>query len=212
MLTKIHKTVRRRKIFINRKKRITASPLIFKIHYAPQIISFKIPDIWNFLVLSIKSHKMIYMFSDVYFFKIHLRTHFNFFYLNPISNIFSIYHRFRSTYSKLYWYWVRLVSTSFYSMFYKKIKFKGKGYHVFKNLRNTIVFRFNYAHKLMIYAPWISIKFLSKTSLFFFGINLFDINYSTLEFKTLRPINLFTMKGVRFSKQIIYKKTGKVPN
>tara|TARA_B100000795_G_scaffold73607_1_gene52083 strand:- start:7717 stop:7854 length:138 start_codon:yes stop_codon:yes gene_type:complete len=30
------------------------------------------------------------------------------------------------------------------------------------------------------------------------------------QIKALRPINIFTGRGVRFNKQIIYKKTGKV--
>jgi hypothetical protein len=36
------------------------------------------------------------------------------------------------------------------------------------------------------------------------------MNFKAKEFKQARPINIFTGKGIRFTKQIIYKKTGKV--
>jgi len=43
-----------------------------------------------------------------------------------------------------------------------------------------------------------------------YGTSLSDLTNVGLQIKYLRPINIFTGRGVRFNKQIIYKKTGKV--
>jgi ribosomal protein L6P/L9E len=70
--------------------------------------------------------------------------------------------------------------------------------------------QFGYSHKIQLFFFSFNIKFLSKTSIFFFGLNYKQINFCSYELKNIRPINIFTSKGIRFSKQIIYKKTGKI--
>jgi ribosomal protein L6P/L9E len=91
-----------------------------------------------------------------------------------------------------------------------KIKFKGKGYYIYKNKRNTITPQFNYAHRLYLYSYFISVKFLSKTSILLFGFLKSDIMGVAFNLKKMRSISIFTGRGVRFSRQIVYKKTGKV--
>lgn len=90
------------------------------------------------------------------------------------------------------------------------MKFKGKGYYIYKNLRNTIALQFGYSHLVRIFSYIISLKFITKTIIFVFGINKTDIFKTGKTFYFKRPQNIFTGKGVRFSKQIIYKKTGKI--
>jgi len=43
-----------------------------------------------------------------------------------------------------------------------------------------------------------------------FGFIKQDIAYAAHNLKSKRHINIFTGRGVRFAKQVIYKKTGKV--
>ena len=91
-----------------------------------------------------------------------------------------------------------------------KIKFKGKGYYIYKNKRSTITPQFGFAHRHYIYAFYIFVKFRTKTSIMLYGTSLNDLVNVGLQIKGLRSINIFTGRGVRFNKQIIYKKTGKV--
>ena len=51
---------------------------------------------------------------------------------------------------------------------------------------------------------------LSKTSIFLFGFVKSDLLKVGHGLKQMRPINIFTGRGVRFAKQVIYKKQGKV--
>ena len=61
-----------------------------------------------------------------------------------------------------------------------------------------------------MYSYFVRIKFLSKTSVIIFGFVKDDIKKIGLMLKKMRPINIFTGRGVRFNKQTIFKKVGKV--
>jgi ribosomal protein L6P/L9E len=98
----------------------------------------------------------------------------------------------------------------FTSFSFKKIKFRGKGYYLYKNMRNTITPQFGYSHRIYIYLYFTRVIFLSKTKVLLFGLNKDDLSLSTLAIKDKRKINIFTLRGVRFARQVIYKKTGKV--
>ena len=91
-----------------------------------------------------------------------------------------------------------------------RMRFRGKGYYIYKTLRNTIAPNFGYAHRVYVYSYFVSLKFLSKTSIILFGTSkkdLFKVGYG---FKRTRPMNIFTGRGVRFVRQIVYKKIGKI--
>jgi hypothetical protein len=61
-----------------------------------------------------------------------------------------------------------------------------------------------------LYSFFTSVKFLTKTTILIFGLNYSEINKISYKLFNIKKINIFTGKGIRFSRQIIYKKTGKV--
>lgn len=95
----------------------------------------------------------------------------------------------------------------FYLCEYTKIKFAGKGYKIKKNTKNSFVLLFNRAHTTTIWWRDIFVKKLKKYKMY--------IKYTTANknfIKTIidvRPINIFTKKGLRQSRQILLKKKGK---
>jgi len=91
-----------------------------------------------------------------------------------------------------------------------KLKFKGKGYYIYKNRRNTITPQFGHSHRIYIYSYFTTVRFLSKTSVLLFGFSKNDLFRVGYQIKHARPINLFTGRGVRFNRQILYRKTGKI--
>ena len=91
-----------------------------------------------------------------------------------------------------------------------RMRFRGKGYYIYKTTRNTIAPNFGYAHRLYVYAYAVSLKFLSKTSIIMFGFCKKDLLEAGYGFKSTRPINIFTGRGVRFARQTVYRKIGKV--
>ena len=102
-----------------------------------------------------------------------------------------------------------LIASSF-SPTFKKIKFKGKGYYIYKNNRNTITPQFGYSHRIYIYSFFNNVRFLGKTTVLLFGLVKSDVIKSSLSIKEKRTVNIFTGRGVRFARQTIYKKQGKV--
>lgn len=94
--------------------------------------------------------------------------------------------------------------------FFLKIRFKGKGYYMYKNSRNTIAPQMGYAHRVYVYSSATSVKFLSKTKILLFGLSKRDVMSTGYGLLAVKPVNIFTGRGVRFARQVIYKKTGKV--
>lgn len=111
---------------------------------------------------------------------------------------------------RLFWQHLTHLFVSFLKPFLVKLKFKGKGYYVFKGSRQTITPQFGFAHRRYFYAPSLRVKFLSKTKIVLFGFSKQDLFHTAYAFQTYKPINVFTGRGVRFAKQVIYRKTGKV--
>lgn len=102
------------------------------------------------------------------------------------------------------------VLNSFYKPSFKKIKFRGKGYYIYKNPRNTIAPQFGYSHRLYIYSYFNKVKFIGKTTVILFGLVKNDLISAALDLKSKRSMNIFTGRGVRFARQVVYKKQGKV--
>ncbi len=132
--------------------------------------------------------------------------------MNYEKNSNSIFFKFSliNLYYSLFWNYFKLLFYSFSKIFFKKLKFKGKGYYIYKNNRNTIALQFGYSHMYYLYSFFTSVKFLTKTTILIFGLNYSEINKISYKLFNIKKINIFTGKGIRFSRQIIYKKTGKV--
>jgi hypothetical protein len=100
--------------------------------------------------------------------------------------------------------------------FFKKITFAGKGYKIkkiYKNIKyiykNIVSFYFNKSHFNIVYFNNILLKKLKKTKLIIYTTNLKHLYYLTNIILNIRKVNIFTLKGLRLSRQIIYKKIGK---
>jgi ribosomal protein L6P/L9E len=126
------------------------------------------------------------------------------------ASVLSFTTMYSTNFFRVYWSHLTKIFNSFNKPFFKKLRFKGKGYYIFKNIRQTITPQFGHSHRLYLYAYFASVIFLSKTHIFLFGFLKNDIVNLSYKIKEMRSINIFTGRGVRFSRQIIYKKTGKV--
>lgn len=94
------------------------------------------------------------------------------------------------------------------SVFIKKIKFKGKGYKIIKG-KNTLYLVFNRSHiTWFLFFNVKCIKF-SKQKYTFFYKNYKYLNNVLIYIYNVRPLNLFTKRGIRFTRQKVFKKIGK---
>lgn len=177
--------------------------------------SLYIPSQWYTAIISPKRNAnftILFLYSTTYFFQTPIPT-------NTFSTLnFCQYSKVLSFFDSatpqtpwpLYINTLRHTLFSFSKPVFLRLKFKGKGYYIFKNKRNTVAPQFGYAHRIYIYTLFLSVKFLRKTSVLVFGLTPKDLSFVGTQIYSKRPVNIFTNRGVRFSRQYIYKKKGKV--
>lgn len=198
----------------NLQMRRTALLVLPNTSYPSKRFELYIPNHWSVFLLNLKKSntgvKILYLKSANYFFKIPYVCRVMSFEFDVYTHSISILLTNRTPYISLYLKSVQQALYMFSQVQFMRMRFKGKGYYIYKTLRNTIAPNFGYAHRVYVYAYFVSLKFLSKTSVILFGASkrdLFKVGYA---FKATRPINIFTGRGVRFVRQIVYKKVGKV--
>jgi ribosomal protein L6P/L9E len=156
------------------------------------------------------NHLHLYLSSPVYQVRVPITSQLAGLSFDPNTNLVKLHTLYTNASYRTFWNSLKKSIKAFYSPTFIKLRFKGKGYYIYKNKRNTITPQFGYAHRLYLYSYFVSVKFLSKTSIIIFGFTFTDLVKIGLGVKKMRPINIFTGRGVRFSRQVIYKKVGKV--
>ena len=178
------------------------------------LINIHLNNKLNFNVLKKNDNYFILIFDRYVFVKYVLSKHSNVYvssninYINIKLNFFVNYLYFQSIMDD--------INNNINNYFSKKITFIGKGYKLkrfVKNkkplLHNLISFYFNTSHINIVYFFNIIVKKLKKTKIIVSSVNK---NYLTNILKlilNIKRLNLFTQKGLRMSRQLVYKKIGK---
>ena len=201
---------------VNKKKSNQIKTKIFNWTYKARIhlnyykCYIHIPFLWDMLFIRTQSVYKIYIYSSTYFINVPLPSTFTNCHYDLNTRTVSFNNLAENNYKNLYLNQLSQLLSLSNNPCFVKIKFKGKGYYIYKNKRSTITPQFGFAHRHYIYAFYVSVKFRSKTSIMLYGLSPKDLTLVGLQIKSLRPINIFTGRGVRFNKQSVYKKTGKV--
>ena len=199
---------------LNLKDRKFGSPLPRRNSHSRTSFSFRIPLNWRLVTLSKRtlspSPSVYYLYDKAYYvnflvFGQYIPTRYD-------NQTHSLNFKLPATAYNYKAYLKTLSSTlsRFSRPFFLKVRFKGKGYYMYKTKRNTIAPQMGYAHRVYVYSNNITVKFLSKTKIILFGWSKPDVFRVGYALSAVRPINIFTGRGVRFARQIIYRKTGKV--
>ena len=208
------RTLRNRRYRANLATRKLQQP-VSSFNSLPQRVStLVVPSQWKFVLLQRSADcpatYSIFLYTPIYFFNVSLvSTTTRVRYDAQTSQLQFSYQLSPYTYSA-FTSLVELLVARFNRPVFSKIKFQGKGYYVYKNSRNTIAPQFGYAHRVYVYAQAVSVKFLSKTKVMIFGLSASDVLGASASLKAVKPINIFTGRGVRFARQVVYRKTGKV--
>lgn len=94
--------------------------------------------------------------------------------------------------------------------YFNKIKFKGKGFRIkfFKKIK-LIKFYFGRSHKTFILLKKTLKKRINKYKFILMGLNKNKILIISKKITNIKKINKYTLRGLRLSRQIIYKRKGK---
>lgn len=94
------------------------------------------------------------------------------------------------------------------NFFFSKIYFIGKGFKL-KKFKTSLYFNFNTSHINFILLKKLIIKKIQKKKLLIFSKNLNYLKQINKTIINIKKINPYTKRGLRKTKQIIYKKKNK---
>lgn len=90
---------------------------------------------------------------------------------------------------------------------YVRIYYTGKGYKIKKyKTRNLLSFFFGACHFKIINIPGYPLKFKRRRSFSLYYKSALLLKYNLNQIMMIKPLNLYTQRGLKHSKQIIYKK------
>jgi len=111
---------------------------------------------------------------------------------------------------------IRLISEVIYTMlrlWYTKITFKGKGFKIKKRRRTkTIKFFFYHSHLNAVIFKKSKLKQKKKNKIIVKFWNYMNYKKTEATVTAVRGLNIFTKRGLRISRQLVFKKTGKKSN
>lgn len=170
-------------------------------------VFFFIPYNINYLLIENKkkSNKFIYLYNDDYYFCIKVN---NSIFINKDANTIKLSDDSFNNKNKLFNNELSKFLFSWDNLFFNKIKFTGKGFKFKKKINNLFLY-FNRAHKCFFIGNNIILKRLSKNKVILLKNNYNHLINDSILIRNIRYNNIFTKRGLRFSRQIIYKKKGK---
>lgn len=162
--------------------------------------------LYNYSIILIKKNKnYIYIYNKIFYFTVITKANIN---IEENSNSIIIENFDSKKKKELEKKIIETFIRTWSSYFFQKIKFTGKGYKI-KKKKKSIKFFFGRSHLTTIFFKKINIKRLTKYKLFFFTKKYETVKFISSLIKKVRKINIYTKRGLRFSRQKIYKKTGK---
>ena len=94
--------------------------------------------------------------------------------------------------------------------FFLKVKFKGKGFRIkFLKKLKLVKFFFGRSHKTFILFRLVLLKKINKYKFILKGLKKSKLIENAKKIVNIKPINYYTLRGLRKSRQIIFKRKGK---
>ena len=166
----------------------------------------------NFLFLRKNDNKYIIIYNKLtnIYIKYKLNNNVNIFYFKNLKYLIIELNFFNYNNIKILDMLLNKQVKSIDFYFLKKIVFFGKGFKIKKyEQKSTLSLFFNRSHINFIKWNNIIIKKLKKTKIIICSTNFKYINESSNSIIRNRELNIFTKKGLRLSRQLIFKKVGK---
>ncbi len=173
--------------------------------------SFNFSNHFKFIILKTENSYTIYLYSNLYYIKIHsfLIKSYLYFDKQTLSVYFKNTTKVPIFYNLFYDYLLKMLY-KFLMLSFNCVKYSGKGYRVYIKKLNFLYFQLGYSHKLYLNNFKLLFNGNIKNNIIIFGNYVISINNFTKKIINLRQINTYTLRGIRYNKQIIYKKLGKV--
>src|SRR4051812_9906383 len=98
----------------------------------------------------------------------------------------------------------------FENIFFEKINFKGKGFKLRIKKKNKFIFyMFGHSHINVALLGKTKIKRLTKYKYIFKLRNKYILKSTVTNICNVRPLNIYTKRGLRKTRQFVFKRKGK---
>ena len=168
-----------------------------------------LPSNTGLTVIKKKDVNIFYIYNTFYFYKLAFKKLGYKDVLDKETNGICVYAPAVNNYK----FYLKLLSNFLFSWnfyFFKKIKFTGKGYRItFRKKKKTIIFYFGHSHDTTILFRSVFIKKPHKYKFVIFKNSIKKINKLANMIVKIKPMNFYTKRGIRNSRQIIFKRKGK---
>jgi len=178
----------------------------------------------NVVILASSLNNYIYIYNDRFYFLGTIKK--NYFDLSIVSDLLSVIILTKSSHyypilriaqydntNKMNKLSKKLASfiSSWDTYYYCKLKFKGKVYKMSRYRSNNLKLSFGRCHRNLLIVRSLFLKKKKKLKLkcFIFGVNKIKLSSTLGMIVNTRLIDMFTQRGLRRSRQIIYRKIGK---
>jgi hypothetical protein len=125
-------------------------------------LSVQLPPSWDVIIFqnpSDKARLIIYLYSNKYTLNFPLLFKFSTVSFDLFEKTLALNFKYKESFFFLFFHFLKNILHGFTKFFFRKIKFKGKGYYIYKNKRLTVTPQFGYAHRIYVYAYLVNVFF-----------------------------------------------------
>lgn len=175
-----------------------------------QWIGVVIPPFFKITIIKKQNIINYYMYNNFYFLKLLQNQTKNILFFDSETNTIVIKSFNFKNYNSLFKNKFKIFSTALNVYFYEKIKFTGKGFRIrYKKKKKLIKFFFGRSHLTWIFFRNIKLKRPHKYKFIISKSSKTKLLFLTKKIKNIKPINIYTKRGLRTKRQKIYKRKGK---
>ena len=170
-------------------------------------INIFLPFNYSFLIIKKKNNHYIYIYNKHLYYSLFLKK--NYFFFEKLSNSIII-KQVNNKYNLIKNKNIEIFLKNILIYYKIKIKFKGKGLKIIK-LKKKKIFKlfFGKSHKTLLIYNKIILKKIKKYKFILLSTNLNLLNKTSKNILKIKPLNLYTKRGLRISKSIYYKRISK---
>lgn len=110
----------------------------------------------------------------------------------------------------LWYFWVLLLWGYILGYCSVSLRFKSKYFFIERQRPNCFIWWLGYSHVICIYNPCVYFYFINKRTIIFYSRNVLYLRALLRFYRGLKPLDCYTMRGLRFSQDKLYKRLGKI--
>jgi len=169
-----------------------------------------LPPFLNCTIIKNNNKFIIYNYNNFLFYQLAEPKDCTLIKIDEETKSFIIKTKTTKNFTNLYIQLLHIFFFSWDSYFFEKIKFKGKGYRIaFQRKKKMMTFYFGHSHDTIFIFRWVLIKKPHKYKFIIFNNNLQKLKHLNKKILQIKPLNIYTKRGLRNFRQIVYKRKGK---